>query len=144
MKDLASHSTRRMSEARRRTRELGMKLKPSGSGLVIAIAVFLSFGVQSCFQAGMRTAKFEQITREARLLSEQRALDARTKELQAAVRERRPPPIKRPSEEELWESLRTALEEVCKKNGVTVDDYHAKAAVLREAGYEFRNIPLLK
>ncbi len=120
-----------------------MKLKPSGSGLVIAVAVFLSFGVQSCFPAGMRTAKFEQITREARLLSEQHALDARTKELQAAVRERRPPPMKRPSEEELWVSLRAALEEVCKKNGVTVDDYDAKAAALREAGYEFRNVPLL-
>jgi len=51
--------------------------------------------------------------------------------------------MKRPSEEELWVSLRATLEEVCKKNGVTVDDYDAKAAALREAGYEFRNVPLL-
>ncbi len=118
-------------------------MKPFRSGLVFAVAVLLSLGVQSCLPGGMRTAKFEQITREARLLSEQHALDARTKELQAAVRERRPPAMMRPSEEELWKSLRTALEEVCKKNGVTVDDYDAKAAELREAGYEFRNVPLL-
>ena len=116
-----------------------MKSKQSGSGLAIAVAIFLSFGVQSCLSGEMRTAKFEQITREARLLFEQHALDVRTTELQAAVRERRPPATNLPSEEERWKSLRTALEEVCRNNGVTVDDYDAKAAALREAGYEFRN-----